>query len=263
MKAFLLLPLAACAVPTPSLRIVSYNIHHGRGADGEIDLRRTATVLAALEPDVVLLQEVDQATGRSGGVDQARELGALLGMHSTFGPHRPYDGGAYGLAVLTRSPPIATNRIDLPPGPAAIAALAVRIEAGALELIACSAHLFRSDEQKQAQARALIAALERLAPRGTPVVVGADLNAERGSAVLACFASGWSHAEEARPTFPSAAPTLEIDFVLWSPPDAFVARRSLVADGPAASDHRALLVELTPLRASRPSPPRAAPAVPR
>src|SRR5690606_41483172 len=83
-------------------RIVSYNIRHGRGADNEVDLERTAAVLRRLDPDVVALQEVDQGVARSGGEDQAARLGELLGMHHAFGAFMDYQGGHYGMAILSQ-----------------------------------------------------------------------------------------------------------------------------------------------------------------
>ena len=53
-----------------AVRVLTYNIHHGEGMDGKIDLERIAAVIKRLEPDVVALQEVDVKTTRSQGVDQ-------------------------------------------------------------------------------------------------------------------------------------------------------------------------------------------------
>ena len=47
-----------------------WNIHHGEGTDGKIDLQRLADVIAKESPDVVMLQEVDRNMPRSGKVDQ-------------------------------------------------------------------------------------------------------------------------------------------------------------------------------------------------
>ena len=63
--------LVGCSEPGATrLRVLSYNIHHGEGLDGRIDLERIASVIRASEADLVALQEVDQSTERSGGVDQ-------------------------------------------------------------------------------------------------------------------------------------------------------------------------------------------------
>ena len=86
------LALGACRqVPvvedTPVLRVATYNIRHGRGLDGRIDLERVAAAIEALGADVVLLQEVDQGTRRAAGVDQARELGRLTGRSRARNTH--------------------------------------------------------------------------------------------------------------------------------------------------------------------------------
>lgn len=68
------------------LRAASYNIHHGADARDRLDLGRTAETLAALDADVIGLQEVDVHYGaRSGGVDQAARMGEMLGMQVSFG----------------------------------------------------------------------------------------------------------------------------------------------------------------------------------
>src|SRR5574337_1170629 len=44
---------------SPNMRIVTWNIQWGRGADGRVDLTRTRDVLAGLgSPEVICLQEV-------------------------------------------------------------------------------------------------------------------------------------------------------------------------------------------------------------
>ena len=101
--------------PTP-LRVVSYNIKHGRGNDDTVDLERTARVLRAQNPDIVALQEVDERVRRSGSVPQADSLGRLLGMSAAFGGFMDYQGGQYGMAILSRYPIVSINPIRLPNG---------------------------------------------------------------------------------------------------------------------------------------------------
>ena len=62
-------------------RIATFNIRHGLGRDGRVDLARTARTIAALRADAIGLQEVDVAYGpRSGHEDQASRLAELLGV---------------------------------------------------------------------------------------------------------------------------------------------------------------------------------------
>ncbi|MEX1223844.1 MAG: endonuclease, partial [Pirellulales bacterium] len=66
------------------LRVLTCNIHHGEGTDGEFDLPRLAKVITDARPDLVALQEVDNKTRRADGVDQAAKLGELTGLHARF-----------------------------------------------------------------------------------------------------------------------------------------------------------------------------------
>ena len=82
-----------------TLRVLTYNIHHGEGTDEVFDLERLATVINDLSPDIVALQEVDKKTDRASGADQAAELGKLCNMHHAFGQAMPYSNGQYGEAM--------------------------------------------------------------------------------------------------------------------------------------------------------------------
>jgi endonuclease/exonuclease/phosphatase family metal-dependent hydrolase len=66
--------LTSMSISRP-LRIVTWNIERG------VRLQKIVTTLKALEPDIVLLQEVDRYCKRSGNLDVARELGRLLEMN--------------------------------------------------------------------------------------------------------------------------------------------------------------------------------------
>ena len=118
------------AEPTPSqrLRLVSYNIKHGLGNDGRLDLERTAALLNNLHADFIGLQEVDNKVKRSGMVDQAQTLGKSLSMHSAFGSFMDYQGGKYGLGILSKHPILAANEIKLPTGNEPRVALACKIQ---------------------------------------------------------------------------------------------------------------------------------------
>jgi len=87
-----------------TLRVLTYNIHHGEAMDKKFDYERLARVINDLSPDIVALQEVDNGTERASGVDQAALLGKLCKMHHAFGQAMPYQGGQYGEAVLSRFP---------------------------------------------------------------------------------------------------------------------------------------------------------------
>jgi endonuclease/exonuclease/phosphatase family metal-dependent hydrolase len=93
------------------MRIVTYNIHKGRGMDGRVSIKRIADVLAQVDADIVALQEVfSTGDGRQG---QVEEIAASLGLKSVFGRTRQHLGRPYGNALLSRWPIIGSCDMDL------------------------------------------------------------------------------------------------------------------------------------------------------
>lgn len=92
------------------MRAVTMNIQHGLTEDGAVgDLRAVGREVAALDPDLVAVQEVDYRQGRSGFVDQTAELAAGLGWGSEstlFAAH--FSGSARGLRLPSLSRPART-----------------------------------------------------------------------------------------------------------------------------------------------------------
>jgi endonuclease/exonuclease/phosphatase family metal-dependent hydrolase len=87
------------------LTIMTYNIHHGRGLDGEIDIDRIADVICQSQADIVALQEVDVNTKRSGNIDIVKVLSEKTGLlYTAFGQNLEFEGGKYGNAILSRYP---------------------------------------------------------------------------------------------------------------------------------------------------------------
>jgi endonuclease/exonuclease/phosphatase family metal-dependent hydrolase len=229
-----------------TVRIAAYNIKHGEGMDGQVDLSRAAEVLRALDPDVVTLQEIDRGTDRTDGVDQAARLAEALGMTAHFGAFMPYQGGAYGMAVLTRLPVAAVENIRLPTGDEPRTALRVTVGVGdeGRPLSVVGIHLYRTPEERLAQAEALSLHLESVEH---PVVLAGDFNSLRGDRILRHLrAAEWQVVDKDGPsfTYPADDPAREIDFVMLRPGSAFEVVRHEVVDERIASDHRPLLVVL-------------------
>ncbi|MFC1707251.1 endonuclease/exonuclease/phosphatase family protein [Planctomycetota bacterium] len=239
------------------LRVLTYNIHAGRGADGALNLRRIAAVITKLAPDLVSLQEVDRGTRRSGRVDQAAELGRLTGMRPLFGRAIDFDGGQYGVAILSRFPVMRTENHPLPGSPERErrTALVAHIGLGedGRELVFAATHLDnRADAtDRMAQTRELNKLL--LAGQGGLVILAGDLNAVPGSVVMQPMLSRWGDAAHDRPesTYPAGLPTRRIDYVLCHPPEGTRVLAAKVIEERVASDHRPLLTVLELVAASR------------
>ena len=100
-----------------TFKVLVYNVHAGKDAGGKDNLQRVADVVRELGADIVLLQEVDKGTRRSSGVDQPAEYAQRTGYHVAFGRSLDYDGGEYGIAVLSRWPIRRDSAIHLPVDP--------------------------------------------------------------------------------------------------------------------------------------------------
>ncbi len=81
---------------------MSYNMHVGVGMDKKLDLQRIADLINREHPDLVGLQEVDRGVMRSEGKDEIAELAKLTRMDYAFAHNLDYQGGQYGVAVLSR-----------------------------------------------------------------------------------------------------------------------------------------------------------------
>src|SRR5580765_2732476 len=109
LTALLSLGIVGChSAPKPgqskTFRVMTYNIHHGEGMDGKVDLLRISDVIRREQADILALQEVDKGVARTARRDLPAELAALTGMTCVFSNNFHYQGGEYGNAVLTRFP---------------------------------------------------------------------------------------------------------------------------------------------------------------
>ncbi|HEV8617959.1 MAG TPA: endonuclease/exonuclease/phosphatase family protein, partial [Candidatus Udaeobacter sp.] len=91
------------------LRVMTYNIHVGVGMDKKLDLKRIADVINAEHPHLVGLQEVDRGVQRTQRIDEIVELAKLTHMDYAFAFNLAYQGGQYGVAILSRLPIAATE----------------------------------------------------------------------------------------------------------------------------------------------------------
>src|ERR1700676_740149 len=197
-----------------TLRVLTYNIHHGEGTDGRFDLSRLAEVIKSVQPDVVALQEVDRGTERSGGVDQLAELERLTDMHAEFGKAMDYSGGGYGVAVLSRWPLLSTGNHPLPGSPdrEPRTALTVQVGSGAggplLQFTSTHLDQGRDPDNRLAQAKYLNELLVRR--EGPPTILAGDMNSRPDTEVMQTFEPQWTiaGAVDPSPTTPSGRPRL-------------------------------------------------------
>lgn len=213
--------------------------------DEIVDLERLAALIRDLDPDLVALQEVDSVASRTGRVDQAAELGRLTGLTPVFGRFMSYQGGAYGMALLTKWPIVSSENLLLPDGeePRTALSATVRSPKTGRALRFVGIHLYRTERERLAQANRLRRHLEN---EVLPTILAGDFNSVPGSPVMEELAREWTvvSKDEDHFTFPSYAPDEEIDFILLRPGSAFHVIDHWLLDEPIASDHRPLVADV-------------------
>jgi len=223
----------------PCLRVLTYNVHHCEGTDGNFDYGRIAAIINRLKPDIAALQEIDVKTKRASGADQAAILAELTGLDYTFGRAIDYDSGQYGLAILSRFEMRDVTNTPLPtqPGSEPRIALAarIRLESEPKEILFVDTHLcHRSNEVRKMQTTSL-GEFARTAG-DVPVILAGDFNARPTSEPMnVLLESDWLDA---------IAPKSRIDYVLLRKNDPWRIVNIEVIDEPVASDHDPVMVTL-------------------
>lgn len=231
------------------LNVMSYNIHVGIGMDKRLDLARIAEVIKRQHVDIVGLQEVDRGVERTGRVDEIKELARLTGMDYAFAHNLDYQGGQYGVAVLSRFPILAidhrryANRRERERR----GFIRVEVEVEGRRLNFVTTHLdYQLLEGRIFETEQLLKALEDV--RG-PLIVSGDFNEEPpGGAyemmLKAGYADAWTQGAADGLTYPADKPIKRIDYVFYRNLGPEVHTAATVPDT-LASDHRPLVVKLS------------------
>ena len=240
------------AIRGDTLRILTYNIHHANppSRGGVIDLDAIARVINDQHPHLVALQEVDVHTGRSGrDVHEAEQLAAKTGMHAFFAKAIPYDGGEYGIAILSRYPITEHNAYALPSvaglggEPRALCTITFTTSGGRKVMMACT-HLdvLRTDTNRQLQIKEIVRIVTK---SDLPVILAGDMNAKEGSRAISLLDSSFKRTCRDCPyTIPVDQPKRAIDFIMYTPDRAFRVLTHKVIQEPYASDHLPVMSEL-------------------
>ena len=243
--------------PGERLRVATYNVHGCRGMDGRRSEQRIAEVIAALDVDVIGLQELDLNRPRSAGVDQAALIADQLGWHRHFHPAFRIGDEHYGDAILSRYPirlrqakelPSVTTRV-CPESRAAIW-MEVEVPGGKVQVINTHLGLGRGERLMQAQLLAGPEWLGSVEP-GDPIILVGDFNSLPGSPPFEILATKLRNTRTlVTPsprlrTFPTRFPSLTVDHIFVN--EMFrVDSVAVVRDAGAriASDHFPVVADL-------------------
>jgi len=232
-----------------TIRVMTYNIHVGVGMDKKLDLQRIADVINAARPDLVGLQEVDRGVKRTEGKDEIAELGAMTRMEYAFAPNLDYQGGKYGVAILSRFPiknsehrMFENKRESERRG-----MLRVEVEVDGKRLHFVTTHLdYQFEDGRLFETEQMLKFLEGV--KG-PLIVVADLNdVPAGSAyklMRTKFDDAWvsSGASGDGFSYPADKPGKRIDHIFYRSGAGTRAKKSWVIET-LASDHIPVMAEL-------------------
>ena len=223
-----------------TLRLMSYNIRNGRGMGNAVDYDRVAAAINRLAADVVAVQEVDSATGRSGGRDLLRELAERTLTHRVYAPAIDFDGGKYGIGILSKEKPLAWRQVPLPGREEARTLLVVEFE----KYVYCCVHLSLTEEDRMAS---LPIIRREAAKAGKPFFIAGDMNAHPDEAFIRALQARFRLLTRPdRPTYPADKPHETLDYIaVYAPgPGSHALVGSQVWDEPAASDHRPVTADV-------------------
>lgn len=236
------IPFSSQAPPSATLTVMTYNIHIGKGIDGTLSLERIASVINQFHPDLVALQEVDRFTTRSGRVDQIAHLAQLTHLHPIYAKMLTYQGGEYGIAILSRLAVEQEFRhlYRHLPDREQRGLLGIEVEYNGQRIWFVTTHLgtMQSGEEQAQQMTELLEVCSRL--RGHGIICG-DFNLmPDNKAFLQMrerFRDCWLTCNTTNGyTFPANAPRRRIDYIFLQADAPLTCREALVSHS-LASDH--------------------------
>ncbi len=223
-----------------TLKLMTYNIKNANGMDDVCDFQRVANVINNASPDVVAIQEVDSMTNRSGQKYVLGEIAERTQMHAYFAPAIDYDGGKYGIGLLTRQVPVRLQTIPLPGREEARALILAEFE----DYIYCCTHMSLTEEDRM---ESLKIVKSFTTPYKKPLFLAGDMNAEPESDFIKELQKDFQILSNPKQhTYPAPEPKETIDYIatLKSNVNGFALISAQVLHEPMASDHRPILVEL-------------------
>lgn len=217
--------------------------------DKKLDLQRIADVINRERPDLVGLQEVDRGVKRTEGKDEITELARSTRMDYAFGHNLDYQGGQYGVAILSR---FLIQKIDHQKYQNRVEAerrgmLRVEVEIDGRPINFVTTHLdYQTSEGRLFEAEQLLRMLNDVKD---PLIVAGDFNDEpTGNTfklMLGGFDDAWasSRAKGNGWSYPADNQVKRIDYIFYRRNSGVRAKKAWMVNT-LASDHLPVMAEL-------------------
>lgn len=221
-------------------RIMCYNVRNCRGEDNVLDYDRVANVMKKVGAEVIAIQELDSATGRSKGTVALEELAKRLKMKHTYAPAIDYDGGKYGVGLLSVEKPIGYTTMPLPGANERRVLLVVEFK----DYYFAVTHLSLTNEERVQSANMIIDAVKHI--KDKPLFIAGDFNATPKSDPISVMNTKFTILNDINDfTIPVVNPNRTIDYIFgYNNGYKFDVLQRKVLQEREASDHLPLFVDV-------------------
>lgn len=223
-----------------TLRVMSYNVRNCRGMDEVIDYQRIADIMNRVNPDVIAVQELDSASIRNNGVFALKKLSDRTHMFYTYGPSIDYQGGKYGIGILSKEKPIRHWMLPLPGREESRLLLIAEFD----KYVMCCSHFSLTKEDQVLSVPIIFDALKNI---HKPLFLAGDMNSVQGSPTQNALQKKFIPLNNYKDnTIPGQNPNRCIDFIYGfdNGNQYSVLHRQVLYDEPIASDHLPLFVDV-------------------
>lgn len=263
----LAMPLMAAALSTANaqtttvqfpiqLGVASYNIHHGEGMDGKFDFKRLANQIEQWNADIIAFQEVDSMTTRSGKTYALGALADFTRYYDTYCPAMNYQGGKYGIGLLSKKKPLKITSYNLP-GKDEPRRLVV---AEFKDYVVACTHLSLNADERMASLPIILKAAQSTSK---PFIIAGDWNDTPDSPFIKAMAKDFQFCSNTKQaTYPADTPKECLDYIavykngrnftgpknVWEGPfinEAAVVTGRTIGSDKVASDHRAIFAKFS------------------
>ena len=240
---YLFLCLFAMALSAHSqndLKLMSYNIRNDKGMDNVRNVQRIVNVINNEAPDVVAVQELDSMTTRSNQTFVLAEVAERTQMHASYAPAIDFQGGKYGIGILSKDKPLDIQTYPLPGREEKRMLMVAEFKD---YFFACT-HLSLTEEDRLTSLEIIKNSVKS---NQKPFFLAGDLNDTPNSKFIQALQEDFLILTNTKkPTYPAPEPKETIDYIAaWKGnTDNFANLSAQVVEEPLASDHRPLTVQL-------------------
>lgn len=237
MFKFFFASILCCSTTLSAQKILmSYNVRNAKGMDNKTDYDRVAAVIKEAKADIIALQELDSFTKRSDSTYVLKVLAEKAGYEYVFAPAISFQGGKYGVGILSEQKPLHAYSVPLPGKEEQRVLLIAEFKK---YVIMCT-HLSLTAADRNASVSIIN---EQAAKFSKPIYLLGDLNAEPASPTIAALKEKWKLLSGEQFTFPAGQPDRCIDYI-FSMNNHAKLKYAKVVNEAMASDHRPILIKL-------------------